>query len=116
MIDYSKIQEIVQDIYDIKIQWATKIAKSAFQIVAEELGRQEFDTRDEVKTFVKEAFTMLRNARDTEPLMFNGIRYVFSKIDECTMEDKDDGIVAASYNKHSFPDCQERENKIRPYI
>ena len=89
MIDYSKIQETVQDIYDIKIQGATKIAKSAFEVVAEELGRQEFDTRDEVKTFVKEAFTMLRNARDTEPLMFNGIRYVFSKIDECTMEDKE---------------------------
>lgn len=82
MADLSKVEWIVQDIYDIKIQGATNIAKAAFQILIDELERQDFKSDIEVKEFMMTAMDKLEKARPTEPMMFNGMDYIRSKISE----------------------------------
>ncbi len=76
MADLTNVQQVVQDIYDIKIQGATNIAKSAFQILIDELKRQTFPTDASVLEFLFPAMEMLQNARPTEPMMFNGMAYI----------------------------------------
>ncbi len=80
MADLRKVEQVVQDIYDIKIQGATKIAKSAFQILIDELKRQKFSSCIEIREFMFPAMKMLEKARPTEPMMFNGMAYITEKI------------------------------------
>ncbi len=44
MEKFAKIQQIVQDIKDIKIQGATNIAKAAFEILISESKNQTFES------------------------------------------------------------------------
>jgi len=81
MADFSKVEQIVQDIYAIKIQGATNIAKSAFQILFDELQRQKFTSCVEILEFMFPAMKMLEKARPTEPMMFNGMAYITDKLD-----------------------------------
>ncbi|MDR0283184.1 MAG: hypothetical protein LBI53_08115 [Candidatus Peribacteria bacterium] len=81
MADLKRVEQIVQDIYDIKIQGATNIAKSAFRILVDELKRQKFSSCVEVREFMLPAMMMLEKARPTEPMMFNGMAYITDKLD-----------------------------------
>lgn len=80
MADLKNIEQIVQDIKDIKIQWATDIAKSAFEILFKELKSQKFNSFTEACEFTKTAMNMLEWARPTEPMLFNGMSYIYAKI------------------------------------
>lgn len=86
MTDLTKVEQVVQDIYDIKIQGATNIAKAAFQILVDELKRQTFTTGGEVKEFLFPAMEMLEKARPTEPMMFNGMAYITSAVNALKVE------------------------------
>lgn len=77
------IQQVVQDIKDIKIQWATNIAKSAFEILITESKNQSFDNSETFLTFIEKAMQMLIDARPTEPMLFNGMDYIKSQITTC---------------------------------
>ena len=81
MADQKNILQVVQDIKDIKIQWATNIAKSAFEILFTELKRQTFKTFVEAYEFTKSSMNALEAARPTEPMLFNGMSYIHSKIE-----------------------------------
>lgn len=80
MADLKNVEQIVQDIKDIKIQWATNIAKSAFEILFKELKSQNFKSFDELLEFTKVSMKMLEDARPTEPMLFNGMSYIHAKI------------------------------------
>ena len=80
MADLKNVERIVQDIKDIKIQWATDIAKSAFEILSKELKSQEFKSFAEAYEFTKTSMKMLEDARPTEPMLFNGMSYVYAEI------------------------------------
>lgn len=81
MADLKDITQVVQDIKDIKIQWATNIAKAAFEILSIELKRQEFNSFTEARDFLKSSMKMLEDARPTEPMLFNWMSYIHSKIE-----------------------------------
>ena len=80
MVDLKKVEQVVQDIKDIKIQWATNIAKAAFEILFKELKRQKFKNFDDAYKFTKSSMKMLEEARPTEPMLFNGMSYIHAKI------------------------------------
>lgn len=80
MADLKNVERVVQDIKDIKIQWATDIAKSAFEILSKELKSQNFKSFAEAYEFTKTSMKMLEDARPTEPMLFNGMSYVYAEI------------------------------------
>ncbi len=80
MANLKNIEQVVQDIKDIKIQWATDIAKSAFEILSKELKSQKFKSFFEAYEFTKTSMKMLEKARPTEPMLFNGMSYIYAQI------------------------------------
>lgn len=80
MADLKNVEQVVQDIKDIKIQWATNIAKSAFEILFKELKSQNFKSFIEAYEFTKASMKMLEDARPTEPMLFNWMSYIYAKI------------------------------------
>ena len=82
MADLKNVQQVVQDIKDIKIQWATNIAKAAFEILFKELKSQEFKSFTEAYEFTKTSMKMLEDARPTEPMLFNWMSYIHAKFNQ----------------------------------
>ena len=80
MANLKNVEQVVQDIKDIKIQWATSIAKSAFEILFKELQSQKFKSFIEACEFTKTSMKLLEDARPTEPMLFNWMSYVYTKI------------------------------------
>lgn len=80
MADLKNVEQVVQDIKDIKIQWATNIAKAAFEILFKELKVQKFKSFIEAYEFTKSSMKMLEDARPTEPMLFNGMSYIHAQI------------------------------------
>lgn len=74
------IKTIADDIKTITIQWATNIAVAAFSIMKLELNTLEFKSIEELNGFVRQWAKMLMEARNTEPMLFNGMKYVLSKL------------------------------------
>ena len=89
------IIQVVQDIKDIKIQGATNIAKSAFEILISESKNQTFASKEEFLEFIQQAMQMLIEARPTEPMLFNGMDYIKAQI--ATLKEED---------------CQQVQNKV----
>lgn len=81
MVDLKNITHVVEDIKSIKIQWATNIAKAAFDIISKELSNQKFSTFSEALDFTLSAMKMLEDARPTEPMLFNGMSYISAQIE-----------------------------------
>ena len=81
MADLKNVTQVVNDIKAIKIQWATNIAKSAFEIIAQELKTQKFKTFSEAHEFTISAMKMLEDARPTEPMLFNWMSYITAQIE-----------------------------------
>jgi methylthioribose-1-phosphate isomerase len=81
MADLTKVEQVVQDIYDIKIQGATNIAKAAFQTLIDELEKQKFTDSIALKEFLFPAMDLLEKARPTEPMMFNGMAYIKNQVE-----------------------------------
>ena len=77
-MNLTPIKEVAADIKSIKIQGATNIAKAGIGMLAKELKRQKFKDMKELDTFIKQALVLLKTARDTEPMLFNGLRDCFS--------------------------------------
>ena len=80
------VEQIVQDIKDIKIQWATNIAKAAFEVIISESKNQEYYSKDEYIEFVNKSMEILIAARPTEPMLFNGMDYIKSEMEKLKAE------------------------------
>ena len=80
MANLKNVEQVVQDIKDIKIQWATNIAKAAFEILFKELKNQKFNSFIEAYEFTKASMKMLEDARPTEPMLFNWMSYIYAKM------------------------------------
>lgn len=81
MPDLYKISEVAQKIQSIEIQWATNVAKSGFKIMQDELLRQKFSNYEELHKFTKQGSQLLMLARATEPMLFNGLTYALSVLE-----------------------------------
>lgn len=82
MSDLSIIKQIAKDIKTIKIQWATNIARAAFDILIQDLPQQNFKDLKEFDNFLSEAMDLLINARPTEPMLFNGMHFIEYELEQ----------------------------------
>lgn len=74
----SNIRKVADDIKTITIQWATNIAKAGMNILAQEIKTQKFKSEKDFDVFLKESILMLKKARATEPMLFNGLSMCMS--------------------------------------
>lgn len=113
-----KIRQLAQDIKTIKIQWATNIAKQAMIGLWSEMQNQKFNSIRELKDFLDQSDKLLRWARVTEPMLFNGLNLVREKIKEERWKIKDvlalQRLLASACIDYVAE--IEKEEKIRPMI
>jgi len=74
------IVKIAADIGTITIQWATNIAREACKVMEKQLRSKKFSSKKELKIFFDKSIKLLIQARETEPLLRNGMKYVRSKL------------------------------------
>lgn len=110
MADLKNVEKIAQDIKDITIQWATNIAREACKIMDQELRNQKFSDSNEVTDFFNTASQMLIDARETEPLLRNAMKYTKSKLKLWADTNK----IADAFKEYLW--WIEREEEIRPKI
>ena len=110
MIDLKNVEKIAQDIKDITIQWATNIAREACKIMQTELLNQKFKDSKELSEFFNKGSQMLIDARETEPLLRNAMKYAKSKLKSWANANK----IADAFGEYLW--WIEREEKIRPKI
>lgn len=84
MEQLKNIQQVVDDIKSITIQWATNIAKSAFEILISESKNKSFESWSAFLDFIQQGMELLISARPTEPMLFNGMDYIKSEIKKLT--------------------------------
>lgn len=73
MKQLQQIQKVAEDIRMITIQGATNIAKQWMRILGQEILSQKFSSYSEFNAFIIEAVRLLKTARATEPMLFNGL-------------------------------------------
>ena len=110
MIDLKNVEKIAQDIKDITIQWATNIAREACKIMQTELLNQKFKDSKELSEFFNKGSQMLIDARETEPLLRNAMKYAKSKLKSWANANK----IADAFREYLW--WIEREEEIRPKI
>ncbi len=109
-MNLTNIQRIADDIKTITIQGATNIAKEACKVMEQELHSQSFSTQEELKQFFDIASQMLIAARETEPLLRNGMKYVKSKLQQWASQAE---LISAF---EEYLGRIEKEEKIRPEL
>lgn len=73
MKQLKQIQKVAGDIKTITIQGATNIAKQWLTVFSTQIAEQKFASFKEFDQFFKESVRLLRTARATEPMLFNGL-------------------------------------------
>lgn len=110
MVDLKNVKKIAKDIKDITIQWATNIAREACKIMQQELLNQKFKNSKELSEFFNKGSQMLIDARETEPLLRNAMKYAKSKL-KWNANSKE---IADAFWEYLWR--IEREEEIRPKI
>jgi len=110
MKNLKNIERVASDIKTITIQWATNIAREACKIMEQELRDAEFSNYGEFVKFFNQASQLLIDARETEPLLRNAMKYAKFKLNEWG----DANSVADSFKE--YLGWIEREEEIRPRI
>ena len=110
MVNLKNVEKVAKDIKDITIQWATNIAREACKIMGQELRNQKFKDSKEVTEFFNNASKMLIDARETEPLLRNAMKYAKSKLKWWADANK----LADAFSE--YLSWIEKEEEIRPKI
>ncbi len=117
-MNLTTIRKVVDDIKTITIQWATNIAKAGIDVLAKEIRDQKFSSVKQFDTFLKQAIVLLRQARATEPMLFNGLRYYLATYKELLAQKADLKTMTTKLfqaGKTYLWDI-EREEALRPLI
>lgn len=78
----TNIKKVADDIKTITIQWATNIAMAGFEVMKLELENQKFISQEALSDFVKKSVKLLMEARATEPMLFNWLKYCLSVLEQ----------------------------------
>ncbi len=115
---YDLIKQAYEDIKTIKIQWATNIAVFAFEVMREEILLHDFKDVHDLHTFFTKASKILISARDTEPMLFNGMLYADAKIQEFEDEklNVEDAKIELAAAFTDFLEIVNREKPIRQQL
>ena len=110
MKNLQNIRKVADDIKTITIQWATNIAREACKIMEQELRDADFKDQNELADFFAEASQILIDARETEPLLRNAMKYARSKLKKWY----NSNWIADAFKE--YLSWIEREEEIRPWI
>jgi len=118
LIQLENIFSVAKDIKTITIQWATNIARAGIKILWTEIIKQKFQSIQELEIFFTTSCKMLSEARETEPMLFNWLKYCKQKYYEKLTRTKNikklqDTIYQAAKN---YVDEIQKEEKVRPII
>lgn len=80
--DIKTIEDLIQDIKDLKIQGNTNIAKSAAKGILDYITNAKADSYKEFAENVKKYAMALANARPNEPMAYNAMTFIIKDIDE----------------------------------
>ncbi|MFA7298805.1 MAG: S-methyl-5-thioribose-1-phosphate isomerase [Candidatus Absconditabacterales bacterium] len=118
MMNLTAIKAVVDDIKTIKIQGATNIAKAGIDVLAKEIKKQNFRSLKDFDVFLKHAMVLLKTARATEPMLFNGLKYCLASYKILLSKKADLKTITTKL----FQTCKtylgdiEREEALRPLI
>jgi methylthioribose-1-phosphate isomerase len=117
-MNLTPIKNVAEDIKSIKIQGATNIAKAGINIIAKEIKKQKFSSNKEFDTFIKQAIVLIKTARPTEPMLFNGLKYCLNSYKAALTKKYDLKMIQETLFKTctSYVQDIEREEAIRPLI
>ena len=76
------VDNIASDIKSIKIQGATNIAISGIKAIYFAISSYNFKEKEEFFDFVDYTCDQIKQARPTEPMLFNGIKYILFNIEK----------------------------------
>lgn len=118
LIKLENIFSVAKDIKTITIQWATNIAREWIKILWIEISKQKFQSIQELENFLFTSCKMLSEARETEPMLFNGLKYCKQKYYEKLQKSKDIKILQNRITKAAkdYVDEIQKEEKVRPII
>lgn len=118
LIQLENIFSVAKDIKSITIQWATNIAREWIKILWTEINKYEFKSIQDLESFLFTASSMLSKARETEPMLFNGLKYCKQKYYEKLKKTKNIKILQNTISKAAkdYVDEIQKEEKIRPII
>lgn len=117
-MNLATIKTIAEDIKSIKIQWATNIAKAGIAVLIKEIKKQRFTSEKEFDTFFKQAMVILKQARPTEPMLFNWLTYCLANYKTLLAKKSDLKTITTKLfqaGKNYLGDI-EREEALRPLI
>ena len=77
----SEVLKVAEDIRTITIQWATNIAREACKVMEKQLRSKKFSDKKELKDFFDSSTKLLIEARETEPMLRNGMKYAGYKLE-----------------------------------
>ena len=76
----NEILQVADDIRTITIQWATNIAREACKVMEKQLRLKKFSNKKELKDFFDRSTKLLIEARETEPMLRNWMKYARHKL------------------------------------
>ncbi|HOG15512.1 MAG TPA: translation initiation factor eIF-2B [Candidatus Absconditabacterales bacterium] len=76
----NEILQVADDIRTITIQGATNIAREACKVMEKQLRLKKFSNKKELKDFFDRSTKLLIEARETEPMLRNGMKYARHKL------------------------------------
>ena len=117
-MNLTPIKTVVDDIKTITIQWATNIAKAGIDVLGKEIKRQKFKNLKEFDTFLKQAIVLLKTARATEPMLFNGLKYCLASYKNLLVKKSDSKTIQETLYKicKTYVQDIETEEALRPLI
>ncbi|MCF7835324.1 S-methyl-5-thioribose-1-phosphate isomerase [Candidatus Gracilibacteria bacterium] len=118
LLKLNNVFEIAKDIKSISIQGATNIAREGIKILGIEISKQKFGSLKELEKFLFTASSMLSQARETEPMLFNGLTYCKQKYYERLKKTNNIKTLQDTISKAAKDYVEEiqKEEKIRPII
>lgn len=72
---FEKIKKVCSDIKTIRIQGATNVAKQGILVLRDSVAKNKFEDKRDLEKFVKKSCGKIKEARPTEPMLFNGLKY-----------------------------------------
>ena len=117
-MNLTPIKIVAEDIKSIKIQWATNIAKAGIDVLAKEIQKQKFSSLKEFDTFLKQAVVIIKQARATEPMLFNWLKFCLARYKALLTKKADLKTMQATLFKtcKTYVQDIETEEALRPLI
>ncbi len=117
-MNLTAIQKVADDIKTITIQWATNIAKAGIEILGKEIKTQKFSSIKEFDAFLHKAIAIIKSARETEPMLFNGLKACLAAYSSLVNSSADLKTIQSTLYKtcKAYVQDIQTEESLRPLI